>query len=260
VLRQPLEDKTVSIARSTGTLNFPANFMLIAALNPCPCGYRNDSRRELVYPEASWPVLPRCAHSSGLDTHLPQQRARVAQLMDNAENLENPAQAAPRRVPAYLAVSIVLACALLGYAISLMVPLRPAPANPDRARPAPVAKTGTLEILPANALESPRIAVHRAAVTGLPPHTGQTQSVEVKSPKPSPVPAVETGSVAALPQLRGEAAAGQTVVPSAAKTQDVSRAETQTHRTQRRWRRVYWRPRPKPPAGPVEAFFSALTK
>ena len=88
--------------------------------------------------------------------------------MDDAESLENPAPVAPRRVSAYLAVSIVLACALLGYAISLMVPLRPAPASPDRARPAPVAKTGTFEILPANPIESPRIAVHRAAVTDLP--------------------------------------------------------------------------------------------
>ncbi len=42
VLRQPLEDKIVSIARSTGTLTFPANFQLIAAMNPCPCGWYGD--------------------------------------------------------------------------------------------------------------------------------------------------------------------------------------------------------------------------
>ncbi len=45
-LRQPLEDHLVSIARSTGTLTFPANFMLIAAMNPCPCGYYGDPVRE----------------------------------------------------------------------------------------------------------------------------------------------------------------------------------------------------------------------
>lgn len=42
VLRQPLEDKVVSIARATATYCFPANFMLIATQNPCPCGYAGD--------------------------------------------------------------------------------------------------------------------------------------------------------------------------------------------------------------------------
>jgi magnesium chelatase family protein len=45
VLRQPLEDGTVTIARALSSTTFPANFMLIAALNPCPCGYRGDARR-----------------------------------------------------------------------------------------------------------------------------------------------------------------------------------------------------------------------
>jgi magnesium chelatase family protein len=45
VLRQPLEDGTVTISRALNSTTFPANFMLIAALNPCPCGYRGDSRR-----------------------------------------------------------------------------------------------------------------------------------------------------------------------------------------------------------------------
>jgi magnesium chelatase family protein len=39
VLRQPLEDKIVTIARAKGALTFPANFKLIGALNPCSCGY-----------------------------------------------------------------------------------------------------------------------------------------------------------------------------------------------------------------------------
>jgi magnesium chelatase family protein len=48
VLRQPLEDGTVTIARASMSLSFPARFMLAAAMNPCPCGYFNDKRRECM--------------------------------------------------------------------------------------------------------------------------------------------------------------------------------------------------------------------
>jgi magnesium chelatase family protein len=46
MLRQPLEDKIVAISRSSGSLTYPANFTLIAAMNPCPCGYWGDSEKE----------------------------------------------------------------------------------------------------------------------------------------------------------------------------------------------------------------------
>jgi len=42
VMRQPMEDKVVTISRAQGSLTFPANFQLIAAMNPCPCGYYGD--------------------------------------------------------------------------------------------------------------------------------------------------------------------------------------------------------------------------
>jgi magnesium chelatase family protein len=46
VMRQPLEDGTVCIARASMSLTFPARFMLVAAMNPCPCGFHNDRTRE----------------------------------------------------------------------------------------------------------------------------------------------------------------------------------------------------------------------
>jgi magnesium chelatase family protein len=45
-LRQPLEEGSVTLARSAGTLTFPARLMLVAAMNPCPCGFYGDSTRE----------------------------------------------------------------------------------------------------------------------------------------------------------------------------------------------------------------------
>lgn len=46
VLRQPLEDGVVTISRALTSTTFPAEFMLVAALNPCPCGFKTDPRRE----------------------------------------------------------------------------------------------------------------------------------------------------------------------------------------------------------------------
>jgi magnesium chelatase family protein len=43
VMRQPMEDKVVTISRAKGSLTFSANFQLIAAMNPCPCGYYGDA-------------------------------------------------------------------------------------------------------------------------------------------------------------------------------------------------------------------------
>ena len=44
VLRQPMEDKTVTISRAATSLTFPSNFTLVASMNPCPCGYFGSSR------------------------------------------------------------------------------------------------------------------------------------------------------------------------------------------------------------------------
>lgn len=45
ILRQPLEEKKICISRNSGTYVFPANFLLLAAMNPCPCGYFMDQNR-----------------------------------------------------------------------------------------------------------------------------------------------------------------------------------------------------------------------
>jgi magnesium chelatase family protein len=53
VLRQPLEDLQVTISRAALTLTYPSSFMLIAAMNPCPCGYFSDPKHECrcTYPQ-----------------------------------------------------------------------------------------------------------------------------------------------------------------------------------------------------------------
>jgi len=45
-LRQPMEDRTVTVSRAHGSVTFPANFMVVAAMNPCPCGYYGDPFKE----------------------------------------------------------------------------------------------------------------------------------------------------------------------------------------------------------------------
>ncbi|TAK30808.1 MAG: ATP-binding protein [Chloroflexota bacterium] len=104
-LRQPLEDKIVTISRAQGTVTFPANFMLIAALNPCPCGYLGDSMRECTCSQnmisryqkrLSGPLLDR------IDIHLEVPRVAYEKLTD--DRLGEPSSAVRARVEAARAV------------------------------------------------------------------------------------------------------------------------------------------------------------
>lgn len=53
VMRQPLEDRRITISRSKFTVEYPASFMLISSMNPCPCGYYNHPEKECVCPNGA---------------------------------------------------------------------------------------------------------------------------------------------------------------------------------------------------------------
>jgi magnesium chelatase family protein len=53
VLRQPVEDRVVTISRAQGTVTFPANFMLVCAMNPCPCGFYGDPTKDCTCSETT---------------------------------------------------------------------------------------------------------------------------------------------------------------------------------------------------------------
>jgi magnesium chelatase family protein len=85
VLRQPLEDKLVTISRASGTLTFPANFMLVGAQNPCPCGHYGDPTRTCTcsmgaiiryQKRISGPLLDR------IDIHIEVPRVEYDKLTD----------------------------------------------------------------------------------------------------------------------------------------------------------------------------------
>lgn len=86
VLRQPLEDKVVTISRARGAHSFPANFMLVAAMNPCPCGHFGDPTKECTCSPStvtryqkriSGPLLDR------IDIHVEVPRVEFEKLTDD---------------------------------------------------------------------------------------------------------------------------------------------------------------------------------
>ncbi|MEW6717464.1 MAG: YifB family Mg chelatase-like AAA ATPase [Chloroflexota bacterium] len=100
-LRQPMEDKVVTISRAQGALTFPANFMLVAAMNPCPCGQYGDPVKECTCSPASitryqkrisGPLLDR------MDIHVEVPSVEYDKL--SSERLGEPSQTVRQRVEA----------------------------------------------------------------------------------------------------------------------------------------------------------------
>ena len=92
VMRQPMEDGVVTISRALRSSTFPADFMLIAAANPCPCGYRSDPRRschctppqiERYMSKISGPLMDR------IDIHIEVPSVPFEELASVAENTTN---------------------------------------------------------------------------------------------------------------------------------------------------------------------------
>jgi magnesium chelatase family protein len=98
-LRQPLEDGQVTITRAAAKVTFPADFLLVAAMNPCPCGYLNDPKKECrcssdaverYLGKISGPLLDR------IDIHLDLQPLTAAQLITSSTAAESSAAVAER--------------------------------------------------------------------------------------------------------------------------------------------------------------------
>ena len=102
VMRQPLEDRKVTIARARLSVNFPSNFMLIASMNPCPCGYYNHPEKECVcgsgivqryLNKISGPLLDR------IDLHVEVTPVSFDQMTENRKS-ENSAEIRSRVIKA----------------------------------------------------------------------------------------------------------------------------------------------------------------
>jgi magnesium chelatase family protein len=99
VMRQPMEDKIVTISRAQGSLTFPANFQLIGAMNPCPCGYYGDPVKACTcspgtvtkyQKRISGPLLDR------IDIHIDVPRVEFDKISDN--RMGEPSEAIRARV------------------------------------------------------------------------------------------------------------------------------------------------------------------
>ncbi|TKK66581.1 ATP-binding protein [Ilyomonas limi] len=100
VMRQPMEERRVTISRAKVALDFPANFMLIASMNPCPCGFYNHPEKECTCPpgavqkylnKVSGPLLDR------IDLHVEVTPVAFSEL-SNSQSKGEPSSAIRERV------------------------------------------------------------------------------------------------------------------------------------------------------------------
>jgi len=108
VLRQPLEEGDVTISRASASLTYPARFMLVAAMNPCPCGYFTDPQRNCVCTpmaiqryraRVSGPLLDR------IDLHIEVPAVPFREL--SLETKEEPSEAIQKRVQSARAFQVL---------------------------------------------------------------------------------------------------------------------------------------------------------
>lgn len=102
-LRQPMEDKVVTVARAKGSVRFPANFVLIAASNPCPCGYLHDTVKACTcspghiiryQKRLSGPILDR------IDLHVEVPAVKVEKLTGESQENREASASVRKRVQA----------------------------------------------------------------------------------------------------------------------------------------------------------------
>lgn len=101
VMRQPMEERRVTISRAKMSIDFPANFMLVASMNPCPCGYFNHPEKECVCPpgtvqkylnKISGPLLDR------IDLHVEVTPVSFSELSDISPRQQENSEAIRERV------------------------------------------------------------------------------------------------------------------------------------------------------------------
>ena len=102
VLRQPLEDRHITISRAKYSVDYPANFMLIASMNPCPCGYYNHPTKECTCSAAA--AHRYMAHISGplmdrIDMHIEVVPVSISE-MSNGQRAESSAEIRKRVIAA----------------------------------------------------------------------------------------------------------------------------------------------------------------